>query len=80
MVQIAWSAVKVKDGYWMAEYQTLKKRIGAKKAILATARKIFKALYKILTTGYKYEKWDAKRYYDNRIKTIAYKTALKKAV
>jgi transposase len=80
MVQIAWSAVKVKDGYWAAEYQTLKKRIGAKKAILAIARKIFKAMYKILTTGYKYEKWDAKRYYDNRIKTMAYKTALKKAV
>jgi transposase len=80
MVQIAWSAVKVKGGYWAAEYQTLKKRIGAKKAILATARKIFKAMYKILTTGYKYEKWDAKRYYDNRIKTMAYKTALQKAV
>ena len=80
MVQIAWSAVKVKDGYWAAEYQTLKKRIGAKKAILATARKIFKAMYKILTTGYKYEKWDAKRYYDNRIKTMAYKTTLQKAV
>ncbi len=80
MVQIAWSAVKVKDGYWTVEYQTLKKRIGAKKAILATARKIFKALYKILATGYRYEKWDAKRYYDNRIKTMAYKRALQKAV
>jgi len=80
MVQIAWSAVKVKDGYWVAEYQTLKKRIGAKKAILATARKIFKAMYKILSTGYKYEKWDAKKYFDNPIKTMAYKTALKKAV
>lgn len=80
MVQIAWSAVKVKNGYWAAEYQTLKKKIGAKKAILAIARKIFKVMYKILSTGHKYEKWDAKRYYDNRTKTMAYKAALKKAV
>ena len=77
MVQISWSAVKVKDGYWAAEYKTLKKRIGAKKAILAIARKIFKAMYKIMSTAYQYQKWDAKRYFDNRIKTMAYKTAAK---
>ena len=80
MVQIAWSAVKVKNGYWKAQYQTLKKRIGAKKAILAIARKIFKAMFKILSTGHKYEKWDAKRYFDDRAKTFAYKAALKEAV
>lgn len=78
MVQTAWSAVKVKDGYWMAEYQHLKKRIGAKKAILATARKMFKAIYKILTTDHQYQKWDAKKYYDDCLKTFAYKAALKK--
>ena len=75
MVQIAWSAVKVKNGYWMAEYQHLKKRIGGKKAILAIARRIFKALYKILTDGYDYQKWDAKRFIDTRIKIMAYKKA-----
>lgn len=80
MVQIAWSAIKVKDGYWAAEYQILKKRIGAKKAILAIARKIFKVMYKILSTGYQYEKWDAKRYFENRATTMAYKATLKKAV
>ena len=79
MVQIAWSAVKVKNGYWQAEYQFLKKRIGAKKAILAIARKIFKAIYKVLTTKHHYEKWDAKKFYDNRIKAIEYKNQLSMA-
>ena len=76
MVQIAWSAVKVKNGYWKAAYQHLKKRIGAKKAILAIARKMFKAIYKVLTTEHRYEKWDAKKFYDNRIKTIEFKKRL----
>jgi transposase len=80
MIQIAWAAVKAKDGYWMAEYQLLKKRRGAKKAILATARRLFKAIYKILAHQYEYQKWNAQRFYDNRIKTMAYKTALKQAV
>ena len=76
MIQIAWSAVKVKNGYWMAEYQHLKKRIGAKKAILAIARKMFKAIYKILTTDHRYQIWDAKKFYDNRIKAMEYKKRL----
>ncbi len=80
MVQIAWSAVKVKNGYWKAEYQYLKKRIGAKKAILAIARKIFKAIYKVLTTAHRYEQWDAKKFYDNRIKTIEFKKRLSMVV
>ena len=75
MVQIAWSAVKVKNGYWMAEYQHLKKRIGGKKAILAIARRMFKAIYKILTQQYSYQRWDAKRFIDNRIKIMAWKKA-----
>lgn len=79
MVQIAWSAVKVKNGYWKAEYQHLKKRIGAKKAILAIARKIFKAIYKVLTTSHSYQLWDAKKFYDNRIKAIEFKKRLSMA-
>jgi len=75
MVQVAWSAVKVKNGYWMAEYQHLKKRIGGKKAILAIARRMFKAIYKILTQQYSYQRWDAKRFIDNRIKIMAWKKA-----
>lgn len=31
MVQIAWAAVKVKNGYWMTEHQHLKKRVGSKR-------------------------------------------------
>ena len=80
MVQIAWSAVKVKNGYWKAEYQHLKKRIGAKKAILAIARKMFKAIYKVLTTDHHYQHWNAKKFYDNRIKALEYKKQLLIAV
>jgi transposase len=58
MVQIAWAAIKVKNGYWQACYQQLKKRIGAKKAILAIARKMFKAVFKILAKSYAYQRWD----------------------
>jgi len=64
----------------MAQYQNLKKRIGAKKAILATARRLFKVLYKILAQKYEYQLWDAKRFSDNRIKALAYKATLKKAI
>lgn len=79
MVQIAWSAVKVKNGYWKAAYQYLKKKIGAKKAILAIARKMFKAIYKVLTTKHRYEQWDAKKFYDNRIKAMEFKKRLSMA-
>lgn len=77
MVQIAWSAVKVRNGYWMAEYKHLKKRLGAKKAILAVARRLFKAIYKILHDDYDYQQWDANKYIDNRVKSMAYKQMAK---
>ncbi len=77
MIQIAWAAVKVKNGYWIAEYKHLKKRIGAKKAILAVARRLFKAIYKILATDYDYQIWDAKKFIDNRVRSMAYKQTAK---
>lgn len=80
MIQVAWAAVKAKDGYWAAEYQHLKKRTGSKKAILATARRLFKAIYKIMAEQYEYQRWNAQRFYDNREKTFALKAAFKNAV
>jgi transposase len=58
MVQVAWAAIKVKNGYWQATYQHLKKRLGAKKAILAIARKMFKVVFKIMAKAYAYQRWD----------------------
>jgi transposase len=73
MIQVAWAAVRIKGGYWRAEYQRLKKSLGAKKAIVAVAHRLIKVVYKVIMTGYEYEKWDAKRYYENRAKLVEYK-------
>jgi transposase len=73
MIQVAWAAVRIKGGYWRAEYQHLKKSLGAKKAIVAVAHRLIKVVYKVIMTGYEYEKWDAKRYYENRAKLVEYK-------
>ncbi len=73
MIQVAWAAVRIKDGYWRAEYQQLKKSLGAKKAIVAVAHRLVKVVYKVIVRNHNYEKWDAKRYYENRAKIIQYK-------
>ena len=76
MVQVAWAAVKAKNGYWWAVYQNLKKSRGSKKAIIAVARRLVKVIYKILVHEHRYEKWDAAKYYDNRANVRHYKKAV----
>jgi transposase len=76
MIQIAWAAVKNKNGYWGAVYQNLKKSRGSKKAIIAVARRLVKVIYKILVNDHHYQKWDAAKYYDNRAKVIFYRKAV----
>jgi transposase len=73
MVQVAWAAVKAKNGYWWAVYQNLKKSRGSKKAIIAVARRLVKVIYKILVHQHDYQKWGAQKYYDNRNSVMAYK-------
>jgi transposase len=73
MVQVAWAAVKAKNGYWWAVYQNLKKSRGSKKAIIAVARRLVKVIYKILVHEHDYQKWEAAKYYDNRTNVMAYK-------
>jgi transposase len=73
MMQVAWAAVRIKGGYWRALYQYLKKRLGAKKAIVAIARRLLKVIYKVIVKGYDYEKWDDIKFYENRVKVIEYK-------
>lgn len=75
MMQVAWAATRVKDGYWRAVYQNLKKSRGAKKAIVAVARRLLKLVYKIIVKHHNYEKWDGKKYYENRAKVMDYKKA-----
>jgi transposase len=48
MVEVAWPAIKKKGSYFRAKYYSLIARLGAKKAIIAVARKILKAVYRVL--------------------------------
>jgi transposase len=50
-VEIAWSAVKKKRSYYRSKYYRLKARRGAKKAIVAIANRIMKAVFHIIKYG-----------------------------
>jgi len=55
MVEIAWAAVKKKGSYYRDKYWRLRYRLGPKKAIIAIAHKIIKALYAIIKKGETYK-------------------------
>ena len=54
MVEVAWGAVKSKGSYYREKYYSLKARIGSRKAIIAIARRILKAIFHILKYGVPY--------------------------
>ncbi len=51
LIEIAWSAVKKKGSYYKNKYYALKARRGAKKAIVAIAHRILKAIYHMIKHG-----------------------------
>ena len=51
LVEVAWGAVKTKSSYLRSKYFSLKSRLGPKKAIMAIAHRILKALYYIIKQG-----------------------------
>ncbi len=51
LVEAAWGAVKVKGSYFRSKYFSLRSRLGPKKAIMAIAHRILKALYYIIKHG-----------------------------
>ena len=55
LVQVAWAAIKKKDSYYKSKYYKLKARRGARKAIVAIAHKIGKAIYNIIKNGDTYK-------------------------
>ena len=55
LVEVAWSAIKKGGSYYKEKYYKLKARRGAKRAIIAIAHKILKAIYSIIKNGKKYE-------------------------
>lgn len=54
LVGAAWSAVRMKDGYFRALFHRIKSRRGAKKAIVAVAAAILTTAYNLLRTGATY--------------------------
>lgn len=51
LIEVSWAAVKKKGSYYRAKYFKLKSRRGAKKAIVAIAHRISKAIYNIIKHG-----------------------------
>jgi transposase len=54
LVDVAWAAIKKKGSYYQAKYYRLRARRGAKKAIIAIAHRILKAIYAIIKLGARY--------------------------
>jgi transposase len=51
MIEVAWAAIKVKGSYYRDKYYRLKSRRGAKRAIVAVAHRLLKAIYHIIRDG-----------------------------
>jgi transposase len=51
MIEVAWAAIKVKGSYYRDKYYRLKARRGAKRAIVAIAHRLLKAIYHIIRDG-----------------------------
>jgi len=65
LVQCAWSAVRKKDSYYRAQFNRLKARGGAKKAICAVAASMLTAIYHMLTHGVQHQDLGA-NHFDRR--------------
>jgi transposase len=55
LIEVAWAAVKKKGSYYRAKYFKLKSRRGPKKAIVAIAHRISKAIYNIIKHGQRFK-------------------------
>jgi transposase len=74
MVEVAWAAVRTKGCYYKDKYYRLKSRRGAKKAIIAIAHRIAKALFYIIKHGEFYRElgddYLKKKRQDKKIKSL----------
>lgn len=68
LVEIAWSAVKKKGSYYKTKYYKLKSSRGAKKAIVAIAHRILKAIYFLIRDGAQYKELGGKYLEEKRKK------------
>jgi hypothetical protein len=67
LIQCAWAAARTKGSYLQAQFQRLRSRRGAKKAIGAVAASVLTAAYHMLKNGTLYEDLGA-HYFDSRAK------------
>jgi transposase len=51
LIEVAWAAVKTKDSYYRAKYFSLRSRLGPRKAIMAIAHRILKAIFHVVKHG-----------------------------
>lgn len=63
LLQAAWAATRVKDGYLGAQFRRLAKRRGEKRAAVAVAHSILTVVYHVLKTGVPYNELGA-AYFD----------------
>jgi transposase len=55
LTEIAWAAIKKKGSYYKDKYYRLRSRLGPRKAIIAIAHRISKAIYHIIKHGCSYK-------------------------
>jgi transposase len=63
LVQAAWAAVRVKDGYLGAQFRRIAKRRGEQRALMAVAHSLLTIIYHVLKTGTPYQELGAS-YFD----------------
>ena len=80
MVEVAWPAIKAKGSYYRAKYYVLKARLGPKKAIIAVAHRILKAIYHVIKDRVSYrdlgEAYLLEKNRDSKIRYLTRQAAL----
>jgi len=72
IVSAAWAAVRMKDSYWHALFDRLRKRMKAQKAIVAIARRLLKVVYKTLESLTMYKEKGIAHFVDLQAKAALY--------
>jgi transposase len=75
IVGAAWAAVRMKDSYWHALFDKLRKRMKAQKAIVAVARRLLKVVYNTLETLTIYKEKGIAHFVDLQAKAALYHNA-----
>ncbi|UOE51374.1 IS110 family transposase [Mucilaginibacter sp. SMC90] len=72
IVTAAWAAVKMKNSYWHALFDKLRKRMKAQKAIIAIARRLLKVAYKTIQSLNLYEEKGIAHFLDIQTRNMQY--------